>query len=94
MKTMTDWNNSNAQSFTEYCKVEEEVAEEIVDYFRNILPPASMEANYLQVGEVHSHIMDLRTEKERAAYITFTREDGRWFYKGICFRNETKHRAE
>ena len=94
MKTMIGWDKSNAQAFTEYCKVGDEVAECVIDYFGEILAPTSGDANYLQVGEPYSHITDLKTNKERATYITFAKENDKWLYKGTCFINETEHRVE
>ncbi|MCR2047837.1 hypothetical protein NSB25_11135 [Acetatifactor muris] len=94
IKTMAGWhefaeNNSNG-SWDKYCKPGDLVDEGVYDYFLDVLPPRSMERGYLQVGEPHSHQMNVATGKVQATYATFRRaEKGIWMYCGNCFAGMT-----
>ena len=69
------------------------VDQEIVDYFRDVLPPRNMSWGYLQVGEPYSHVPD-QDGRYRATYNTFTKSaPGVWLYRGHCIAGETKHRG-
>lgn len=78
MKTYANWKGN----LGDYLKVGDEVDQEMVDYFLNVLPPATWRANLVQLGEPHSHVGG------RATYPTLYREIGRWYYRGNCYRGE------
>ena len=91
-KSMEDWENSGLGSFDEFFFPGDTVAEDVYDNFLNILPPATMRQNLLQVGEPAAHEKDPATGNYRATYSTFVRTDGLWWYAGECFRGETVNR--
>ena len=91
-KSMEDWENSGLGSFDEYFFPGDTVADDVYDNFLNILPPASMRQNLLQVGEPAAHEKDPETGKYRATYLTFVRTDGLWWYAGECFLGEKVNR--
>ena len=80
MKTYKGWLESRTKTIDEYLNIGDEVDEEMVDYFRDILPPKTYRSDILQVGEPYDHI------NGRAIYLTFKKEDSRWIYKGNCFK--------
>lgn len=87
MKTYKNWNGSGLD-FTEFCKVDEEVDEDIVDYFTSVLPPARMAKGYLQVGEP----MSTRWQEGRGyreTFMTFVSVADKWYYNGCCFLGES-----
>lgn len=92
MKTFKNW-MEGTQNFTDYVQPGDEVDEAMVDYFRDLLPPRSMQSGYLQVGEPYSHIVDT-DGKWKATYSTFAMEDGHWIYKGCCIAGGTEDRRE
>lgn len=78
-----------------YCKPGDIVGEDVYDYFLDILPPRTLTQSLLQVGEPHSHMMNLKTGKYQATYATFEtigKSDGAMFYRycGNCFAGETQ----
>lgn len=89
VKEQSDWKGD----FNEDFKPGDYVDQEIVDYFRDVLPPRSMGPGYLQVGEPYSHIPD-KEGRYRATYNTFKKSaPGVWKYCGHCFAGGTKHRG-
>ena len=71
----------------------QEVAQEVYEYFLNILPPRSINGGQgyfagFQVGEAYSHELDTRTGKLRPMYATFVSRDGKYYYMGINFPGE------
>lgn len=83
MKTKTQWDESH-QDFTTFVQVGEQVDEEIVDYFIECLPPATMNSKCVQCGEPTRHIGN------KPAYITFEKppsafilSNSEWIYTGI-----------
>lgn len=92
-KSMEDWENSGITSFGDFFAPGDLVADDVYDNFLNILPPATMSKNLLQVGEPANHVEDPQTGKYRPTYMTFTRVDGQWRYAGECFARETVDRS-
>ncbi len=89
VKDQSDWKGD----FNEDFKPGDYVDQEIVDYFRDVLPPRSMAPGYLQVGEPYSHVPD-QDGRYRATYNTFTKSaPGVWKYWGHCIAGETEHRG-
>lgn len=84
IKTYKEWKGD----ITEYLNINDIVDDEIVEYFRDVLPPKKNTSYMLQGGEAHDHILDDKTNKYKGIYITFNKENGSWIYKGICFIGE------
>lgn len=85
--TYADW--EAAGDFNKAAKPGDYVEERIVDEMRDCLPPASMKAGYLQVGEPYSHEYDPRSNRWRPTFGTFVKSGPRWIYCGNCFLNDT-----
>lgn len=80
----------------EKVKIGDYVDQELVNDFMDLLPPASMSASFLQIGEPYSHRQDPDTGKWRATYATFKCRKGDediWEYRGNCFYGETTERG-
>lgn len=92
-KSNESWHESGLGDFGEYFRIGDEVTEELVDYFMDLLPPAYMGYGMLQVGEPYSHENDPETGKYRATYTTFIKSDGKWRYVGECFYKQETNRA-
>jgi hypothetical protein len=82
VKTYAEWEGD----LNQYLEIGDEVDEEMVDYFINVLPPATMTGTLVQAGEPQNHMGG------RATFITFKKEGSCWFYVGHCFRGETTSR--
>lgn len=83
VKTYENWKGS----FSEYLNIGDLVDQEMVDYAINVLSPATMNYNMIQIGEPYSH----REDKDRnwkATYATYVRTDEGWTYAGNCFRGQ------
>lgn len=80
MKTFKNWEDD----IEDYLTVGDEVDEEMVDHFLNILPPRTFEAYIVQCGEIADHY------KGKATYLTFSKQSGRWIYCGHCYGGEIK----
>lgn len=83
MKTYKGWHESNAKTIDEYLIIGDEVDEEMIDYFRDILPPKTSNMFMLQVGEPCDHV------NGKATYITFVKQNSKWIYRGECFKGES-----
>ena len=84
MKTLEEWSGN----LYDYLAIGDEVDEEMVEYFRDILPPTTYRSNLIQCGEPYSHV------RGRATYTTFINDDGKWYYTGHCHAGETQEPAE
>ncbi len=91
LKSIKGWEESEADSWGEYCKPGELVGEDVFDYFLNVLPPESLKKGYLQVGEPHGLGLNPGTGKYQSTYLTFaaTKEKGVYRYCGACFPGGT-----
>lgn len=76
IKTYEGWNTN---SIYDYLKVGDIVDAEMVEHFRNVLPPAC-DGYIVQCGEPYDYV------EGRATFLTFEREDGNWMYRGNCHR--------
>lgn len=90
-KTFDEWTESGALDFDSYVGLGDEVDEEIVNNFLELLPPACHSSRLMQMGEPNEHLPD---EKGNflPTYMTFEKTDGKWHYRGYCFHCETKNR--
>lgn len=90
VKTLKMWEDSGIGSAEEYFRVGDKVAEDIVDMFRNSLPPHRDSSQCFQLGEEYSFAPDAEGNI-LPTYITFHRiSDDVWQYDGICFTADTK----
>lgn len=80
IKRFDDWTTG---SFYSYLEVGDQVDEGFYDYFINTLPPRTMRATLVQMGEPYSHI------DGKPTFATLSKEDGVWIYKGNCFAGQS-----
>lgn len=76
------------QSFSSLVRVGDMVDEQIVEEFRDCIPPVAYNGRYLQCGEAYTHKFNYKTQKYEPAFMTFAKDVGVWVYKGICFYKE------
>lgn len=82
--TMEDWDREG--NFFQIAKPGDRVEEEIVGSFRDCVPPALLDADFLQVGEPVRYEKDSRTGTNKPTFVTFSKDDtGTWKYCGVCF---------
>lgn len=93
-KSHESWRESGLGKFGEYFRVGDEVTEELVDYFMDLLPPAFMGYGMLQVGEPYSSELDPDTNTWRNTYTTFAKSEGKWKYVGECFYKQDINRVK
>ena len=74
MKTMKDYELSNAQTFDEFFKSGDIVGNDVVEEFRNVLPPITDNRYLMQMGEPHSSV------NGKSTYMTFSKETEGWVY--------------
>lgn len=87
MKTYQDWNT--ASTLTSYLNPEDEIDQEMVNYFCKKLPPQTMTSTVIQIGEPYNHYMD-KSRKWHPVFPTIKRIKDQWIYKGLCFSGDTK----
>ena len=87
MKTYQDWNT--ASTLTSYLNPEDEIDQEMVNYFCEKLPPQTMTSTVIQIGEPYNHYMD-KSRKWHPVFPTIKRIKDQWIYKGLCFSGDTK----
>lgn len=93
IKSMQSWHDSGLGTFDEYFSPGDTVAEDVVYYFLDIVPPAVFGKGYLQVGEAHNTEYDPEQGRMRSTFVTFRKENGEWKFTGYCFLYETKNRV-
>lgn len=92
MKTKAMWTESRLM-FTDFAQPGDEVCEEIVDRFLNILPPRTWLHNMMiQAGEAVDYVNGFPT------YITFVKKwtggTSKWIYAGCCHAGKQVHEVE
>lgn len=95
IKSMSDWENSGLENFDEYFFPGDKVAEDVVDYFVNIMPPVMFGSRLVQAGEAYDTLPESSEPgaRWRNTYMTFAVKDGSWVYIGHCFKGETTARV-
>lgn len=88
MKTFREWMGKKI-NFREYAKPGDEVDADIVNYFKNTMPPKVSSYGYMQAGEPISSGYD-KKGKRHDTYMTFEKESGTWIYRGCCFQGESE----
>lgn len=78
MKRYSEWSGT----LSEYLKVGDLVDEEFVNYFINVLPPAFMSSQVIQIGEPYNHV------NGKATYSTLKKTEKGWMYAGHCHKGE------
>lgn len=69
------------------------VDDDMVDHFRDILPPLCNRHDLMQASEPFSSEKD-GAGRYRDTYITFDRAaDGGWRYAGLCYAGEAENRV-
>lgn len=79
IKTYADWKGN----LSEYLQIGDVVDQEMVDYFINVLPPATMNSQCVQMGEPYSSVQG------RMTYCTLKKLNGQWVYAGYCWKGQT-----
>ena len=92
VKSVQGWENSGLRNLSDYLTVGDVVDEDMVDDFRNSLPPRTDYRALLQMGEPYSHV-DSDEGQFKATYTTFSYKEGQWVFMGYCFAGETKNRV-
>lgn len=85
MKTMKDYEKSDSIYFDDFFVPGDIVGEDVVENFRNVLPPTTDNCYLMQMGEPYSHI------DGKPTYMTFTNTTEGWKYCGNCFRGEKQN---
>ena len=75
MKTKKEWDDSK-KCLNEFLEVGDVVDEGIYYYFLEVLPPAYVSANCIQIGEPYAY------STEGPNFPTLVKKDGQWIYAG------------
>lgn len=96
--TMQMW--TEAGSFDRIAKAGDTVDDEIVEQFRNSLPPVANGKMYMQAGGAYADIFIKELNTYAPLYATFKKREpseqhptGIWVYLGNCLRYETEDRT-
>lgn len=73
----------------DYLEPGDEVDEDLIGYFLDVLPPRTNRAGLLQVGGEISTAKDVNG-RWRPTYLTFKRRGGTWRYAGRCFEGSAE----
>lgn len=96
-KTMEGWRvfaeETHEYSMYAYLQKGDVVGEDVVNYFVNMLPPATNRASLVQIGSPYDSVED-RDGKLRPTFGTFAKENGVWRFCGNCFRGERVEPAQ
>ena len=87
MKSMRDWYESSAKDFDSFFKPGDIVAQDVVEYFANILPPIIYGTHMMQAGGAIENI------NGRDTFITFIKKNKKWKYVGNCYVGNTENRT-
>lgn len=91
-KTLAGWQRTGLD-LEDYLLPGDAVDDDMVDHFRNILPPLYDWRSLMQTSEPHSDVRD-KEGHYRQTYITFDREEsGEWRYAGLCYAGEAENRV-
>lgn len=92
-KTLEGW-QSTGLNLEDFLSIGDEVDDDMVDYFINVVPPLVHFKSLVQVSEPFSS-EKAEDGKYRNTFITFHREhDGHWHFAGACFAYESVNRAD
>ncbi|UOE58230.1 hypothetical protein IRB79_26755 (plasmid) [Cytobacillus oceanisediminis] len=80
LKTFLGWKGSLYQ----YLNVGDLVDEDMVSYYRNVIPPVTDRSHCIQMGEPYSSFDGKNT------YSTLKKTEYGWIYAGNCHHGETE----
>lgn len=81
--TLEDW--GKVRYLTKVAKVEDSIADDIIDKLLSASPPTFLNSKCLQVGEPQRDLYDQETNTMEPTYLTFSKEGSNWIYCGCCF---------
>lgn len=84
IKTYDGWKDSK---LSEYLQIGDLVDEDMFNYFLNVLPPATLTHNIIQIGEAYDHY------EGQPTYITLKRTPEGWEYAGHCLRGQVENKV-
>ena len=84
--TREDWKTDLNNDFFIGALVDEDIVEDCL----NVLPPATMRNDLVQMGEPYSHRED-KNGRFRPTFSTFAKTFKGWVYAGNCFINSTEN---
>lgn len=84
LKTLEKWFESGLPTAEDYLEPGDEVDEDLIGYFLDVLPPRTNRAGLLQVGGEISTAKD-GNGRWLPTYLTFKRHGDTWRYAGRCF---------
>lgn len=97
VKTMDGWRafaeETSEHGMDSYFHTGDPVGQDVVDYFVNVVPPATNREHLMQIGSPYDSRMG-EDGRLHPTFATFAKEDGSWRYAGHCFRGEAKEPAE
>ncbi|WP_346961317.1 hypothetical protein [Clostridium sp.] len=91
IKTLQGYKDSDSETFEEYFSIGCIVSEDVIDEFRNVLPPRTDSCGIMQMGEAYSYARS-EVGKYKITYVTFAYINGCWKYCGHCFAGEIVNR--
>lgn len=68
-----------------------EIAEEVYDHFLNVLPPLCWHGSYFQCSEPYDH-RKRPDGRFSPRFLTFTKQDGRFWFLGVQFAGQVPER--
>lgn len=89
LKTLGKWFKSGLPTAEDYLEPGDEVDEDLIGYFLDVLPPRTNRAGLLQVGGEISTAKDVNG-RWQPTYLTFKRQGGTWRYAGRCFEGSAE----
>ena len=89
LKTLGKWFESGLPTAEDYLEPGDEVDEDLIGYFLDVLPPRTNRAGLLQVGGEISTAKDVNG-RWQPTYLTFKRQGGTWRYAGRCFEGSAE----
>lgn len=91
-KTLSGWQRTGLD-FADYLLPGDAVDDDMVDHFRNILPPLYDWSSFMQASGPSSDVKD-EEGQYHPTYITFDRgKNGEWRYAGLCYSGEAVNRV-
>lgn len=97
MKTLQGWNEFTEATcrtdWNDYARAGDEIAQDVIDYFVNIIDPRIYWSDLLQVGGTAYDYIKNEDGFYRGLFMTFAIVEGAWTYCGYCFAGETIDRS-
>jgi hypothetical protein len=87
VKTMSDWKDSG-KDFDKYVSIGDEISSELVDYFRNVLPPITDKQSLMQTGDPCDYVLGANTYNTFASHEDPNTGIRYWQYCGECHKGD------